>query len=202
MRTIYRAAARNSYLPPLASRPPTMPTIDTARLLLIPASPESLRAELEEGDALARVLGVDVPPSWPPEHYDHDAVRWVLSAMEEGRASGGWSFYYVAERPAPGARAFLCGGGGFVGSPDDSGTVEIGYAVVPERRRRGYAREAVEAWVAWAFSHPEVRRVIAHTLPGLLPSIGVLESTGFTYVGPNAAAGEADAIQYERRRVP
>jgi [ribosomal protein S5]-alanine N-acetyltransferase len=179
---------------------PAMPPIETARLLLIPATPEALRAELVSRGALAEVLGIDVPESWPPDLYDADAVRWTLSSLEEGRGADGWSFYYVVERPAPGTRARLCGGGGFVGAPDATGTVEVGYSIVPERRRRGYAREMVEACVAWAFAHPEVRRVIAHTLPHLTPSIRVLEASGFTYVGPHAAAGEADAIRYERRR--
>jgi [ribosomal protein S5]-alanine N-acetyltransferase len=177
-----------------------MSAIDTPRLLLIPATPEALRAELVGREDLAGVLGVDVPESWPPDLYDADAIRWTLSALEQGRAADGWSFYYVVERPEPGQPARLCGGGGFVGVPDATGTVEVGYSIVPERRRRGYAREMVEACVAWAFAHPEVSRVIAHTLPHLTPSIRVLESAGFVYVGPHAAAGEADAIRYERRR--
>jgi ribosomal-protein-alanine N-acetyltransferase len=127
-------------------------------------------------------------------------VRWMLAALAEGRARDGFSLYYIVERATAGARPRLCGGGGFIGAPDAEGTVEIGYAIVPERQRRGYASETVEAWVAWAFAHPEVSRVIAHTLPGLAPSIGLLEKTGFAYVGPEAAAGEADAIRYERRR--
>lgn len=174
--------------------------IETRRLLLIPATPESLNAELAGREELARVLGVEVPESWPPPEYDADAMRWTLSALESGRAPGGWSFYYIVERQERGAGARLCGGGGFVGAPDVSGTVELGYSVVPERQRRGYARETVDAWVAWAFQHPEVTRVIAHTLPGLTPSIRLLESAGFSYVGPHAAAGEADAIMYELRR--
>ena len=177
-----------------------MPPIETPRLLLLPVTPEALRAELVGRDALAEVLDVEVPVSWPPDLYDDDAVRWTLAALEEGRGAGGWSFYYVIERAGPEGRPRLCGGGGFVSVPDAAGTVEVGYAIVPERRRRGYAREMVEACVAWAFAHPEVTRVIAHTLPHLTPSIRVLEASGFTYVGPHAAAGEADAIRYERRR--
>jgi [ribosomal protein S5]-alanine N-acetyltransferase len=177
-----------------------MPTIETPRLILLPATADALHAELGSRGALAAVLGVDVPESWPPDLYDADAVRWTLSALEEGRAQGGWGFYYIVERSSPGSPARLCGGGGFTGAPDATGTVEIGYSIVPERRRRGYAREAVDAWIAWAFSHSEVVRVIAHTLRELTPSIRVLESAGFTYVGPNAAAGEPDAVQYELRR--
>jgi ribosomal-protein-alanine N-acetyltransferase len=176
------------------------PTIDTPRLILVPATADAMNAELAGRDALAAVLGVDVPASWPPELYDADAVRWVLAALADGRHRDGWGFYYITERPSEGARPLLVGGGGFTAAPDDSGTVEIGYAVVPERQRRGYARETVEAWVAWAFAHPEVNRVVAHTLPGLVPSIQLLDATGFRYVGPHAAAGEDDAILYERRR--
>jgi [ribosomal protein S5]-alanine N-acetyltransferase len=177
-----------------------MPLIETPRLLLIPATTATLQAELLSREALTAALGVEVPESWPPELYDADAIRWTISALEEGRGSGGWSFYYLVERPAPDAPARLCGGGGFVGAPDSTGTVELGYSIVPERRRRGYAREMVEACVAWAFAHSGVTRVIAHTLPHLTPSIRVLESAGFAYVGPHPAAGEADAIRYERRR--
>jgi ribosomal-protein-alanine N-acetyltransferase len=179
---------------------PALPPIETSRLILMPATLEAMSAELVGRDALAQVLGVDVPTSWPPELYDADAVRWVLAALADGRHRDGWGFYYVTERPARGERPMLVGGGGFTGIPDETGTVEIGYAIVPERRRRGYARETVDAWVAWAFAHPEIARVIAHTLPDLLPSIRLLEVSGFSYVGPHAAAGEADAIQYERRR--
>ena len=50
-----------------------MTILRTPRLLLIAATPESLRAELVAPAALGDVLGVEVPPSWPPELYD--AVR-------------------------------------------------------------------------------------------------------------------------------
>ena len=63
--------------------------------------------------------------------------------------------------------------------------------------RRGYASEAVEALVAWAFGHPEVTRVIAETYPELVASVGVLEETGFRFIG---AGSEERVIRFERRR--
>ena len=51
------------------------------------------------------------------------------------------------------------------GGPDATGTVEIGYSVLEEYQRRGYASEAVEALVAWAFLRPGVRRVAAINSP-------------------------------------
>jgi len=80
-----------------------MPPIDTPRLRLVPATPAALRAELVGRDALAAVLGVDVPESWPPELYDDAAVRWTLAALEEGRARDDFTLHYVIERGALGS---------------------------------------------------------------------------------------------------
>lgn len=177
-----------------------MPTLRTPRLLLIPATPATLAAELVSSAALGESLGVGVSESWPPELYDADAVRWTLNAFEDGRCAPGWCLYYFAECADATGQTTLIGVGGFRGEPNEDGVVEVGYGVVPESRRRGYAREAVDGLVGWAFHDTRVSRVIAHTLPHLAPSIGVLTSAGFTYVGPHPDAGEPDAVQYELPR--
>ena len=68
------------------------------------------------------------------------------------------------------------GNGGFKGRPDADGSVEVGYSVMENYQRNGFAPEAVEALVDWAFGYREVQRVIAQTLPELRPSIRVLEN--------------------------
>jgi hypothetical protein len=57
--------------------------IHTARLDLIVAAEEQLRAELEGPSALAASLACDVPASWPPEFYDEDAVRYSLDWLRK-----------------------------------------------------------------------------------------------------------------------
>jgi RimJ/RimL family protein N-acetyltransferase len=178
-----------------------VPRIHTPRLELIPATIAALSAELEGPGALARTLDVDVPAAWPPELYDESAVRWTLHALETRFLTPDWGMYYVAERqPQASDRPRLAGVGGFKGAADPSGTVEIGYGILAERRRLGFAREAVDGWIGWAFTHDAVTRVIAHTLVELTSSIRVLESAGFTFVGPGVDESEPDAIQYELRR--
>ena len=81
-------------------------------------------------------------------------------------------------------------------APDANGGVEIGYSIVPERRRRGYAREAVDGWLAHAFADPRVTSVVAHTLVDLEPSIAVLRSAGFVFTGPGVDPQEPSAVQY------
>ena len=89
----------------------------------------------------------------------------------------------------------LVGVVGYKGMPKD-GTVEVGYGIVAEHQRRGYATEATRALVDQAFATPGVTRVIAETLPGLAPSIGVLEKLKFTLIGEGSEPG---VIRYERR---
>ena len=140
-----------------------MPTLRTPRLLLIPATPATLAAELVSAAALGESLGVGVSASWPPELYDADAVRWTLNAFEDGRCAPGWCLFYFPECADAAGETRLIGVGGFRGEPTEDGVVEVGYGVVPESRRRGYAREAVDGLVGWAFDDSRVSRVIAHT---------------------------------------
>ncbi len=72
----------------------------------------------------------------------------------------------------------LIGGGGFHG-PTVDGSVEIGYHVVRRYRRRGYATEALLALLVWAFSHDQVRTVLAETAPDNAASLALLLRLGF-----------------------
>ena len=178
-----------------------MPRIHTPRLVLVPATVETLNAELDGRAVLAGVLGVDVSEEWPPELYDENTTRWTLTALERIPAFADWGMHYIirsATDDDPATR--LIGAGGLKGPPNPDAFVEIGYSILPEFRRLGFAREAVDGWLAWAFSHEAVNRVIAHTLPELTPSIGVLQSAGFTLAGTADDPDEPTAIRYEISR--
>jgi RimJ/RimL family protein N-acetyltransferase len=72
------------------------------------------------------------------------------------------------------------------------GAVEIGYSVVPSWQRRGVATEACKALIEGAWGRG-ARAVVAHTLPELEPSIGVLRKLGFS----RAASQEPGVIAFE-----
>jgi ribosomal-protein-alanine N-acetyltransferase len=179
-----------------------MPRLVTPRLTLVPASRDHLVAELEDRPALSRLLAAAVPDSWPPPLYDEDATRWAIANLERDESSRDWGFYYLVLNDPAGRPATLIGAGGFKGRPDAAGLVEIGYSILPEHQRRGYATEAVNAWVDFAFSHAEVKGVVAQTLPSLQASIRVAEKAGFrlTGRGHDPGAGDGEVIRFERSR--
>jgi ribosomal-protein-alanine N-acetyltransferase len=72
--------------------------------------------------------------------------------------------------------------GGPKGLPAD-GVVEIGYSMIPDRRRRGYASEAAAALVDWARSQEDVETVVAACDRENVASIRTLERLGFARTG-------------------
>jgi RimJ/RimL family protein N-acetyltransferase len=168
--------------------------IITRRLTLVPATLALLRAELEATRGTASLLGARVPESWPPLYFDEDAVRFALRAIETSPGSEDWWFHYFVLRDLAGD--ILVGAGGFKGPPAD-GVVEIGYSILPEYQRRGFASEAATGLVAHAFSHAEIERVRAETLPELEASIAVLRKCRFEHIGAGAEPG---VIRFEVSR--
>lgn len=152
--------------------------IRTSRLALVPATVELLQAALEHKDELVAELAAAVPATWPPEFLDDAAFAYTLERLRGAPDDAAWWMYFVVlvdDREGPA----LIGSCGYKGPPDALGTVEIGYGIVSDRRRRGYATEAARALVERAFADARVRRVIAETLPELVGSIGVLGRCGF-----------------------
>lgn len=189
------AAGDHAPLPPSA--------IPTARLLLVPASATHLSAELDGGDALARVLGVRVPEEWPPELYDRATVEFSLVVAENTPPEDAcWLMYYLVLRDDEGRGPTAIGIAGFKGPPQE-GMVEIGYSILDAYHRRGYATEAVNAFLRFAFGNPLVYEVMAETFPDLVASIGVLENCGFRLVGPGSDDGvirfRVKRMEWEKR---
>jgi ribosomal-protein-alanine N-acetyltransferase len=94
--------------------------------------------------------------------------------------------WYIVRLGGRGEPATAIGLVGYKGPPNADGVVEVGYGVLEQFRRRGYATEAVAALIQRAFADPRVTRVAAETYPELIPSIGVMEINGMRFVGPGS----------------
>jgi RimJ/RimL family protein N-acetyltransferase len=174
-------------------------TIETSRLRLLPYSPAHLLAlidgvsQFEERIGLRAAEGLrefivsdDVSPAWLAE---------LRAATEPDPWMHGFA---VVERESHS----VIGNVGFKGPPDEHGTVEIGYGIVPGYQGRGHATEAAAALVAFAFKHDGVHRVRAHTLPTPNASTRVLEKCGFQYLGEVMDPEDGLVWRWERTAPP
>lgn len=161
-------------------------TLASKRLRLVAATRELVLADLEYGQALGAQLAADVPHNWPPDLYDREAMNYALRQLEDP-AGQGWSLWYLIA--AFEGRDELIGICGFKGRPNVAGSVEIGYSILRQYRNLGFATEAVDRLVQWAFSHQNVVEVSAETLPHLQSSIRVMKKNGFVHTGPGSEQG-------------
>ena len=122
------------------------------------------------------MLGVTVTEGWLqfPEsmQFGYEYLKAIPDAL------AWWTYLFIHAKDKA-----LIGNGGFVGLPDASGKVEIGYSIAPAYRQRGLATEAAQGFVTYAFSKPQVKMVDAHTLSETNHSTRVLEKIGMTKIG-------------------
>jgi ribosomal-protein-alanine N-acetyltransferase len=174
-------------------QPAALRLIQSRRLNLIAATTELIRNDIGGRQILSDALGVTVGKSWPPDLYGTRAMHFALTQLDDPTEQG-WSFWYLSTSAEPCELVGICG---FKGRPDQTGSVEIGYSILNEHQRKGFATEAVLRLVGWAFSHHNVVEVSAETLPHLKQSIRVLEKNGFELAG---AGSEAGVIRYAVKR--
>jgi RimJ/RimL family protein N-acetyltransferase len=130
---------------------------------------------------LARSILVGRPPDgarWAggyPTEGSLACATAVMVAREDGRTDPFGAYCIVRERDR-----LTIGDALFHGPPDDRGTVDIGYGLVPAVRGRGYATMAVVAMLEWAFTQPGVARVTANTTDDNTGSVGVMGRAGMT----------------------
>ena len=165
-------------------------TIRTKRLDLRLGTLKHLQADLKGAEELGMALGdVLVPENWPPEYYDADAINYTIDQLKKGAGEDGFSLYYFILRPEEEWDApVVIGVGGFKGAPVD-GRVEVGYGILSQFFRKGFATEAVAGFLRFAFAGDDVNEVIAETYPHMEASIGVMLKNGFEFVGEGSEPG-------------
>ena len=134
-------------------------------------------------DDAADLLGIrlpDAPLDFPAERFlthrleqmrrDPDMQQWLARAVvlrDEGRMMVGNAGFHGA----PG-----------VNVPGEPRALEIGYAILAEHRRRGYATEAVAGLIGWARAEG-ISHFVASVAPDNEPSLEIVRKLGFVHTG-------------------
>jgi ribosomal-protein-alanine N-acetyltransferase len=122
-------------------------------------------------ESASRLIGATLPDAWPRADL-FDVLPMQATATPDDERFGIW---LMIERETN----TVVGDIGFMG-PLDDGTVEIGFSVIRDRRRRGYASEAAGRLAAWALKQPEIREVVARCDADNEASARTLSAAGFT----------------------
>jgi RimJ/RimL family protein N-acetyltransferase len=110
-------------------------------------------------------------------------TTWLWRLRAEQIVDDPRSAHWIARAAVSELTGVAVGHAGFHGPPDENGVVEIGYAVDPLHRRRGYARGMVRALLAWAEREPDVAAVRASISPTNAASLATIAGFGFTETG-------------------
>lgn len=113
--------------------------------------------------------------------------------VEKNPASAAWVTGVIWDEQ----QQLAVGRAGYHGPPDAAGMVEIGYAVDPAHRRRGYARAALKALLQRATDEPQVRTVRVTISPDNLASYELASQYGFIEVGQQWDDEDGLEIIYE-----
>jgi len=155
--------------------------VETQSLRLLPRSREDVRAQIEQ---------------MQPDERAALSAAWLARLDASGPVDPWVHGFMMVHRPS-GATVGFCG---FKGPPDADSTVEIAYGVAPEHQGKGYATEAAEALVNYAFRNGPVRVVLAHTLPEANASTRVLTKCGFRKVGEVIDPEDGLVWRWERQK--
>ena len=142
--------------------------LNTERLRLYPASREQMEGTItsEQDEELKK------------------AYTEMLEGCLRQRDQWNWYAMWMIEKTNGMHIGDLC----FKGLQED-GIAEIGYGILEEYQRQGFAAEAVNAAVMWALQQSGVTRVEAETEPDNKASQRVLEKCGFIPLGIDGEEG-------------
>ena len=144
-------------------------------VVLRPVRPEDADA-LAQGFAddptLGAMLGIE------PEHQNADWLRGTFSEGDRDERRN--AYWFAITRPETDEPI---GEIGLVGISWDDRRTALSVLVLPQARRAGVAREALELIVGWAQGELGLHRVELHTLPENAAMQGLAEASGFTREG-------------------
>lgn len=150
--------------------------IETERLIISTMSLVFITEVLKNDINAYAHIGVNFNEEWPSS--DIMPALPIFKAQLEKNLSDGYGPWIFIDK----ADNTIIGDGGFKGSPNEIGEIEIGYNIVESKRMGGYGYEAVKALIEWAFSKKSVRAITAECLRDNIPSINLLNKVGMTKI--------------------
>jgi [ribosomal protein S5]-alanine N-acetyltransferase len=130
--------------------------LETNRLILKTVDLDLLDAAAQNSASAIEALGYHTNGEWPGPDFA-DALPYFRKLLVENKGTRGFDSWIILLRDT----MEIAGGIGFMGNPDEEGSIEIGFATNESFRRRGIGFEAAKLLIDWALGHDEVDCIIA-----------------------------------------
>jgi len=147
-------------------------------------SPDFLGASLKgDLESASHLIGLTVPTDWLEAKW---LMEMRLAKLRQDPALEPWLLRAIGLRETKSMIGFLgfhtLPGAEYL-NPYAPGSVEFGYTVFPDHRKRGYASEAAGALMQWATREHKVTRFVVSISPANEPSLRLAQKFGFHKVG-------------------
>jgi [ribosomal protein S5]-alanine N-acetyltransferase len=147
----------------------------TERLFLIPFTISICNNIINNDFSDLFKLGFKKGKSWP----DNDVIETlpkIINNLSLVESPTGFESWMIIKKDT----LEIIGDLGFKGFNYDKENIDIGYGIIKEERRKGYAEEAVAVLIKWAFTQDIVKEITARCLIDNTGSVNLLKKFNFT----------------------
>lgn len=122
-------------------------------------------------------MGLKKGKSWP----DSDVIETlpkIINNLSKVESPTGFESWMIIKKDS----FEIIGDLGFKGFNCEEENIDIGYGIIKEERRKGYAEEAVTELLKWVRSKKIVKEITARCLIDNVGSINLLKNLNFTEI--------------------
>jgi ribosomal-protein-alanine N-acetyltransferase len=148
--------------------------IETTRLKLIPFTKEICEAALRSSTAVLTEIGIAAGHGWP-DADTLDTLPRILKNLNKVQSPSGFESWMVLLKH----NNMLIGDIGFKGLPNSDGELDLGYGIIANEQKKGFAKEAASGLVEWAFRQAGVKVITASCFIENLGSQSILRYLNF-----------------------
>lgn len=146
----------------------------TERLILIPFTIQICKSVMNGDYSDLFKMNLQKGKSWPDNDVLETLPKIIINLSQVESPTGFESWMIIKKDTSE-----IIGDIGFKGFNYENENADIGYGIIKEERRNGYAEEAAIELIKWAFSNEMVKEITARCLFDNLNSINLLKKLNF-----------------------
>lgn len=151
--------------------------LQSKRLTLIPYTVAICTSILAQDFTFLEALGLKKGKNWPDKDVLDTLPKIIYNLNKIGMPTGFESWLIIKNDTNE-----IIGDAGFKGLNRIDQSADIGYGIIEEERRKGYALETCQLLIDWAFSHDDLTYITAACYISNTSSANLLRKMNFELV--------------------